>query len=444
MSSPEHVDAIVIGGNIRGLVTAYVLSSLGYRALLIDRAKTVGGADGSFTAADGSVFEFGMHVLDFMRSGLATRLFSRVVNGRVNRIKLNRGIVLRNQIMPYSPNPAEMPSEIRGLLASETLRDNLGDRPPSRINLAEIYGQGFADLIFDEVLPSFPSESRHLDFGVAEEKLMANIYPWFFPQAERAGKSGDESRAFHDLLRSGVDQYILYPQRGGFGRFSQGFVDKLDPMRVEVLLGASDLAIDVVPNTHTIKGLTAAGRNFTADYYFWGASWPQLCELLSLPCQNTATDRILIGSFRLDRAAHTDFHEILVGDITHRINRIYFPALFRRTDDALLQVEFALPLASDLPTDAEYWRESWLTSLRELGVLDHSHAVELFDFKTRAMHFNAFGMEGEPLVDADPGLLRADSNVYPPMPSMANLNLNSHVPRTVAYVTDVLSRSSAA
>lgn len=116
MSEPEHVDAIVIGGNIRGLVTAYVLSSLGYRALLVDKSKTVGGADGSFKAADGSIFEFGMHVLDFMRSELATRLFSRVVDGAVNRIKLKRGIVLRNELMPYSPMPAETPAAISSTL----------------------------------------------------------------------------------------------------------------------------------------------------------------------------------------------------------------------------------------------------------------------------------------------------------------------------------------
>ncbi len=443
MSDSEHLDAIVIGGNIRGLVTAYVLSSLGYKALLVDKAKTVGGADGSFKAADGSVFEFGMHVLDFMRSELATRLFSRVVDGAVNRIKLRRGIVLRNELMPYSPLPAEMPPSLAALLAKDPLHDDLGDRPPSRENLAAIYGEGFSDLIFDEVLPSFPSESRHLDFGVAEEQLMANIYPWFFPRAERATKSGDESRAFHDLLRSGVDQYILYPKRGGFGAFSAGFVDKLDPMRVEVLLGADDLEIQVVPNSHTIRKLNANGREFTADHYFWGASWPQLCALLEIPCQNTATDRILIGSFRLNRPAITDYHEILVGDPNHNINRIYFPAMFRQTDDPLVQVEFAIPLAAEFPVEADFWQASWVKSLQELGFLDAQHAVELFDFKTRAMHFNAFGMEGEPLVDADAGLLRADSNVYPPIPSMANLNLNSHVPRTVAYVTDVLSRSLA-
>ena len=77
--------------------------------------------------------------------------------------------------------------------------------------------------------------------------------------------------------------------------------------------------------------------------------------------------------------------------------------------------------------------------MRKLALLDDEHRIEMFDFKTRPMHFNAFGMEGEPLRDADPTQIRADSNVYPITPSMANLNLNSHLPRNIAFVTAVLS-----
>ena len=50
-------------------------------------------------------------------------------------------------------------------------------------------------------------------------------------------------------------------------------------------------------------------------------------------------------------------------------------------------------------------------------------------------------MEGVRLIDADPGLIDADSNVHPVVPSMSNLNLNAHVPLDVQCVTDVLARS---
>ena len=56
------------------------------------------------------------------------------------------------------------------------------------------------------------------------------------------------------------------------------------------------------------------------------------------------------------------------------------------------------------------------------------------------MHFNAYGMEGQRLIDADPSLVRADSNLRPVVPSMANLNLNRYVPQTVEYVASILGR----
>jgi hypothetical protein len=148
---------------------------------------------------------------------------------------------------------------------------------------------------------------------------------------------------------------------------------------------------------------------------------------------------VLLGSFRLNRPPETAWHEILVGDPGHPINRISFPARFRESDDPLLQVEFAVPVAEPWPAEADHWQRAWIASARQLGLLGDAHRVEEFDFRSFPLHFNGFGAEGEPLRDADPGLLGPDSNVRPVVPSMANLNLNRHVPRTVSYVTSVLA-----
>ncbi len=163
---------------------------------------------------------------------------------------------------------------------------------------------------------------------------------------------------------------------------------------------------------------------------------------LAIECQQSATDRIALGSFRLSRPPRTDYHEILVGDPTHAINRISFPGAFRGADPALLQIEFAFPAAEQRPLDAEHWQRTWLESLRRLELIDARHEVALFDFKTRPLHFNGYGMEGQRLVDADPSVLRADTNVFPIVPSMANLNLNAHVAAGVEYVAGVLARGA--
>jgi glycine/D-amino acid oxidase-like deaminating enzyme len=435
----EHVDAVVVGSTIRSLVAAYVLDRLGYRAVVLERSARLGGADGSFVTGGGTVFDHGLHVLDDRRSDLATRLFTHVIDGAVHRVTLRRAIALRGQLMPYAPAPSEMPSDVRSMLADRDLVDDIGDDPPTRERLAQCYGEAFTKLILDEVLPSYPTEARHLAFGVEKHRLLANIYPWFFPQARRL-QSADESRAFHDLLRAGVGQDILYPDGGSFGCFARAFVDKLDPARVEVLTDVRSVHFEVQPSSHRVESVDAAGRRFRGDHYFWGEGWPALCQLLDVPCQDIATDRVMLGSFRLDRAPITEYHEILVGDPDLRINRIHFPAAFRCSDEPLMQIEFAVPLHDHHWTlDPDEWQARWLDDTRRLGILDERHSVEDFDFRSFVMHFNAYGAEGEALRDADPTLLHPDSNVRPIVPSMANLNLTRYVARAVRYVTAVLS-----
>lgn len=439
MTEIEHVDAVVIGASTRGVVAAYVLDMLGFSTILLERGPALGGGDGSFQLADGTWFDFGMHVLDEDRSPLATRLFRHAVDGQCHRVRLRRGVVLRNEIMPYAPEPHEMPAEIGAMLPPAPLIDELGAGAPTRENLSRYYGAAFTDLIFDEVLPSYPTEARHLDFGVDESKLLVNIYPWFFPRARRRGVDGDESRQFHDRLRAGIDQYVLYPRDGGFAQFSRGFAGKLDQSRSEVLTGVGEIEISADTDRHRFERLETSERRFTADYWFWASSWPELCKLLAIPCQNPATDRIALGSFRFDRELESDYHELLVGDPEHPINRIHFPGRFRETRNDLAQVEFAYPDAQPRPADPGHWRDVWLKSLRRLGIADDAHEAVLFDFKTRKLHFNGYGMEGVALVDADPGVLKPGSNVHPVVPSMSNLNLNAHIPRDVAFVTNVVA-----
>ena len=113
MSQPrcETVDAIVVGGTLSGLITAYILGRLGYQTLILERSARLGGVNASFTTPDGSTFDHGMHVLDFMRSELTTKLFTHVMDKKVNKVLLKRGMVLRGHSIPYNPLPGDMPAE---------------------------------------------------------------------------------------------------------------------------------------------------------------------------------------------------------------------------------------------------------------------------------------------------------------------------------------------
>ncbi len=432
----EQVDAVVVGATLRGLVAAHALSEQGQQIVLVERAPVPGGADGSFRTARGNVFDHGLHVIDADRSPVVTQLFTDAVSGAVHRTELRRGIVVRGQVMPYAPAPSDMPEGLRELLRPGSLVDDIGDELPTRARLAACYGPAYADLVLDEVLPSFPSEFRHHSFGVDESRLLTNVYPWFFPRVERRAPTADESRAFHDRLRAGVPQTVLYPHQGGFGGFAQGLMSRLDRDRVEVLLGATDLHVEVEPGTHRVAHVAAAGRRFRAATYYWGTGWAALCAQLAIECQDVATDEVVLGSFRFDRPVRTNLHELLVGDPAFLVNRVHRPSAFRHDDAPLLQVEFAYP-ANDpsWAREPDGWRLRWVDDLGALGLVDGSHRIEDFDFRSFRMHFNGFGAEGVSLRDADPTLLSPDSNVRPLAPSMANLNINRYVERVIEDVS---------
>lgn len=439
MSDIETPDAVVLGGNVRGLVTAYVLGMLGYRAVLIERSPRLGGADGSFQTQGGTGFELGMHVLDEDRTVLATRLFKHVLDGQFHRVQLKRGLVLRGHQVPYAPQRGDLPAELRALLKDGEWVDDIGDRRPTRAALSAIYGKGWTDFVFDEVLPSFPAEARHRQFGVDESLLMANIYPWFFPRAAQRAATHDESRSFHDRLRAGIPQYILYPKQGGFGGFASALRARLPP-NVEVLMNAGDVNLELRPGTHTVEQVSALGRRFRAPLHFWAGPWEPLARVLNIPAQKTATDRVMIGSFVLNRPAQCAYNELLLGDPSLPMGRLYFPGAFRESGEPVLQIEHAVPAAVEVPADPAHWRDAWWRGLLRLGLVGEGHSIVEFDYKSVVMHFNGYGMEGEALRDADPGLIDPRSNLHAVVPSMANLNLNRYVPRVVAQVAAVLAR----
>jgi len=407
---------------------------------MVERSAQIGGVNASFTTPDGSTFDLGMHVLDYMRSEVTTRLFIHVIEGKVNKVRLKRALVLRGQTMPYNPTPQDLPADLGQLLPGSELTDNLGTDLPTRERLREYYGR-YADFIFDEVLPSFRCEQRHKDLGVKEERLLTNIYPWYFPRARRQLIVGQESRAFHDRLRRGEEQYVLYPCEGGFASFAKAFLEKLGP-NIEVLTDIPDLHIEIEPGTHRANWLRAKGRRFESRHIFWCAAWPSLCQLLNIPVQNLATDNLLLGSFRFNQAAISEYNEIIIGDPSFHIDRVSFPGKFAQTNAPQLQVEFAFPVAhGSLPLDLQYWQQTWLSDLKRLGLLGDRHKLETFDFRNFRMHYNSFGAEGEECREADPSLLMPDSNIHPVAPTVQHRNINNRVPLYLQQVNRILAEN---
>lgn len=434
-------DAIVVGGGIGGLVLAYLLSGYGYAVRLVEKSPWLGGFDRSFTNDHGKVFDLGMHALDHMRSEFTTKLFEEVVDGRAHLVEKKRGIVLRNHVIPYNARLEDWPAELREMLPEGGVVDDLGDRPPTRENLARIYGRRFVDLIFDEALASYPAEHRHLAFGVEEHRLASGLYPWYFPRVARTRADVNESRRYQDLVRETPKEYVLYPDEGGFGTFIDAFRQKLEARGVVLSVGAPDLTFDVDPETHECRSIQVNGERWTAPKVYWTAPAAVLCDLLGLPCHDTRPDRFVLTSFQFERPLDCDRLELILADPTHRINRISFPGKLNLGPDDQAQLEFAFPRDSELSELApDAWYESGLDSLRRLGIAQPDNEVVDFDHKTVLTFYNAFGIDGRPMPEVDLSELRPGSNVRPVVPTIRKVNINTRMPQFLRFLAEDLTR----
>jgi len=424
-------DALVVGGNLAGLFVAHTLAGWGFRTRLVERSTELGGMDRSFALASGAVFDFGVHALAHRRSELVTRLFRDVLDDRVRRVDVRRALALRGHLIPYHAPPEAWPEELRALLRQGEIVDDLQDAPPTRENLGRIYGAGFADLIFDEVLPSYPAEHRHARFGVPESRLLTNVYPWFFPRARRERPAARLSGSFQERVRRGeLPEQVLYPLEGGFGAFPAALRRRAEARGVDVVAGASDLAIDVEPGSARVRSITACGRSLRAERVYWCASPTELQRVLGLPTPDVRPDRFVLLSLELAREVEAPWTEILVGEPEHRIDRISFRGRLAGIDNRLVQLEYAYPARGpgSVPEGSaakpSFWLQGAMRSLRSLGLLEPGNEVRDHDLKRVPILYNAFGVEGvampEPRFDLPPG-----SNLRPVLPTLKKVNINT-------------------
>jgi hypothetical protein len=437
----EERDALVVGGNMAGLAIAYLLGQYGYRTTLVEKAARLGGVDGSFVNGRGRSFDFGMHALDHMRAEFVTKLLTHAVRGRVRRLPKRRAIVLRGHLIPYNAPPSAWPAELRALLRAGPIVDDLGSAPPTRAALGRIYGAAFAAMIFDEALRSYPAECRHLDFGVDESALMVNVYPWFFPRVEREGRADDPHHRYQERVRREQDEHVIYPESGGFAGFAEGLAARAREAGVEILQGAGDLAFDMDPAARVVRSCTALGRTFSARRVYWCGPVGALCGLLGEEAPDVAPERFVLGSFQFARPVSCPYLELIVADPAHPINRASFPGKLHGEPDDLVQLEFAFPKASGAyGAGAEYWLETWLDSLRALGVVQRDNELVEFDLKSFPILYNSFGVDGQPMPELELNALPPTSNLRPVLPTIRKVNINTRLPQYLEFLARDLAR----
>lgn len=372
----NHYECIIIGGGIAGLITAQILGRQGFHTLLLERASELGGKLTSFELG-GYIFDHGYHTLDHNRSRFATKFFEATLDGKIRKILLERGIVIRGQLIPYNAPLDEWPKEISSNFEKREFIDNI-DGLADREAVREIYGSFMAGLAFDEIMPSYRTLNYLRNEGYPEGELSDLVYPWYFPRPEKCNRrTGTEWNTYHDKIRQSGRHEVLYPAEGGFGTFMKKLVEKIDTRFVTLKTGVQNSLPDFDIETRRFQSIEVDGETCTADQYFWCAPVFPLIAQLGFEIVKGTQIEYALGHFVFDQPVDVEYHELLIGDPDFPVNRISFPGLIAGTENCQIQTEVSFS-HGELKYDDEQWKDIYLDCFRKLGFIGSSHQIKHF------------------------------------------------------------------
>ena len=87
MDNHAYYDRIIIGGGLSGIVTAYILTTYGFKVLLLENGFKLGSFSTSFSVGDDYIFDYGYHTLDYNRSEFTTNFFSKILDKKFHKTK---------------------------------------------------------------------------------------------------------------------------------------------------------------------------------------------------------------------------------------------------------------------------------------------------------------------------------------------------------------------
>ena len=370
---------VILGGGLSGLIAADICSQLGIDSILIEKTNILGGGNKSIKDKDGNVFDYGYHTLDYNRSFLTTKYFEKVLKNNFRKFKLCRGIVIKNYIIPYNENLSKWPIELRKLLKTNLPTDTIQGRL-NRNTISKIYGKKFTEFAFDEILNSYPSIKWSIRNGGNEEDFFGLIYPWFFPKTNKNKPRTSEWDQFHDQMRQNLDHYVLYPKSNGFQGFMDAIIKDIDRNYCKIRKNIKNIEFKINPKTKDIQEIKINNNTISGNLFFWCSSPIALSRILNIDLNEGKLgkpQKIIFGNFVLEKEIKSKFHEILVGSLDHKINRISFPGKISKKQDNLVQVEYSFP-DKQFEMDKNFWKKSWIKSLKELEILKHDNKIKKF------------------------------------------------------------------
>jgi protoporphyrinogen oxidase len=434
-------EAIVVGGGLAGLITTYILSNQGYQVVLLEKSNSLGGLTGSFHDELGNHFDYGYHALDFNRSAFTTNFFKFVLDQEFNLIKLKRGLLLKGQLIPYNSPASYWPADLSRFFSKHEFIDDIGEKP-NRSSLESVYGEKFTKFVFSEIIEAYPALRWKKKQGASDEILLENIYPWFFPQAEKKITRKTEWHRFHDSMRSHTnEQKVLYPSSGGFGKILDKIIEKTPANNLTVRQGLNEIRYEAEPDSKSLKKIIADGEEYSSNNIFWCATPAALCNVFGIKLPKMLGQDFFLGSYVFEEEFKTDYQEILAADPSIKANRISFTGSLANTKNNRVQLEYFAPEGEETWDDTE-WNAHWQLSLKRCGLLNQSSNLRNFNFKKMKRGFLTLQNYDEIIQFCKDVLSNPGSNITIPFWGVGPENINRLVPSVFQNVYQKITQGT--
>lgn len=436
-----HKTVVILGGGLTGLIAANICSNLGIDTILVEKTNSLGGGNKSTTNRNGDIFDLGYHALDFNRSVITTNFFQKIIKNQFYKIKLKRGILIKDYLFPYNSKLSLWPVELQNIFKKKLSKDSIKGKL-NRKKISNIYGKKFTQLVFDEILRSYPAVNWSIQNGGDETDFAGIVYPWFFPKMSKTVIRDSEWDRFHDSMRKTHEQYILYPKKNGFQEFVNAIINDIDKDYCKIVKNVKKSEVIIDSRTKEIKNLKLDGKIVSADLYFWCNSPISLSKILDINIKKEKSlipQKIIFGNFVFEKEIKQDFHEILVGSLEHKINRISFPGKIGNKKNNLIQIEFSFP-ENQHSLNQTYWKPMWLESLKKVGIIKSDNVLKSFSIvsETRGM-ITKYEIEHMRNLYESKIVREKGSNIIIPSFNFGPENINRVVPQVILNTVKALT-----
>jgi protoporphyrinogen oxidase len=235
-------------------------------------------------------------------------------------------------------------------------------------------------------------------------------------------------------MRETQEHYILYPKKNGFQGFVDAIINDIDMKYCEIKKNIKKSEVVIHPKTKKIQNIKLDGKTISADLYFWCNSPISLSRILNINLKiekQLKPQKIIFGNFVFNKEIKVNFHEILVGSLEHKINRISFPGKIANKKNNLVQVEFSFP-ENQYSLDKTYWKPTWLESLKKVGIVQSKNTLKSFSIisETRGM-ISKLELEHMKELYESKILSVKGSNIVIPSFNFGPENINRVVPQVI-------------